>query len=80
MIRLSLMDTARVRTCTTLDITRSIRMDETFFMGRVTPLAAAAIRFALLLGLVLIESLAFYTLVVTFGRYRSYSQVPVGGG
>jgi len=30
------------------------------------PGAAAAIRFALLLGLVLIESLALYTLVVAF--------------
>jgi F-type H+-transporting ATPase subunit c len=30
------------------------------------PAAAAAIRFALLLGLVLIESLALYTLVVAF--------------
>src|SRR5262245_59582119 len=34
-------------------------------MGR-NPGAAAAIRFALLLGLVLIESLALYTLVIIF--------------
>jgi F-type H+-transporting ATPase subunit c len=30
------------------------------------PAASAAIRFALILGLVLIESLALYTLVITF--------------
>jgi F-type H+-transporting ATPase subunit c len=34
-------------------------------MGR-NPSAVAAIRFALILGLVLIESLALYTLVITF--------------
>ncbi|MCL4853954.1 MAG: ATP synthase F0 subunit C [Bryobacteraceae bacterium] len=32
------------------------------------PSAAAAIRFALLLGLVLIESLALYTLVIIFAK------------
>ena len=36
-------------------------------MGR-NPGAAAAIRFALLLGLVLIESLALYTLVIIFAK------------
>jgi F-type H+-transporting ATPase subunit c len=35
------------------------------------PGAAAAIRFALLLGLVLIESLALYTLVVIFVNVKS---------
>src|SRR5271165_1306390 len=33
------------------------------------PGAAAAIRFALILGLVLIESLALYTMVIIFGGY-----------
>jgi F-type H+-transporting ATPase subunit c len=36
-------------------------------MGR-NPGASAAIRFALLLGLVLIESLALYTLVIIFAK------------
>jgi F-type H+-transporting ATPase subunit c len=36
-------------------------------MGR-NPGAAASIRFALLLGLVLIESLALYTLVIIFAK------------
>ena len=36
-------------------------------MGR-NPSAAGAIRFALLLGLVLIESLALYTLVIIFAK------------
>jgi F-type H+-transporting ATPase subunit c len=36
-------------------------------MGR-NPAASAAIRFALILGLVLIESLALYTLVIVFLR------------
>lgn len=36
-------------------------------MGR-NPGAAAAIRFALILGLVLIESLALYTLVIIFAK------------
>src|SRR5215468_9364741 len=34
------------------------------------PGAAAAIRFALLLGLVLIESLALYTLVIIFAKVK----------
>lgn len=38
-------------------------------MGR-NPGAAAAIRFALLLGLVLIESLALYTLVIIFAKVK----------
>jgi len=38
-------------------------------MGR-NPGAAAAIRFALLLGLVLIESLALYTLVIIFTKVK----------
>ncbi|MFN7993789.1 MAG: ATP synthase F0 subunit C [Bryobacteraceae bacterium] len=38
-------------------------------MGR-NPGAAAAIRFALLLGLVLIESLALYTLVIIFVKVK----------
>ena len=35
------------------------------------PGAAAAIRFALLLGLVLIESLALYTLVIIFAKVKA---------
>src|ERR1700746_1824028 len=38
-------------------------------MGR-NPGASAAIRFALLLGLVLIESLALYTLVIIFAKVK----------
>jgi F-type H+-transporting ATPase subunit c len=38
-------------------------------IGR-NPGAAAAIRFALLLGLVLIESLALYTLVIIFAKVK----------
>jgi F-type H+-transporting ATPase subunit c len=38
-------------------------------MGR-NPGAAAAIRFALLIGLVLIESLALYTLVIIFAKVK----------
>ena len=38
-------------------------------MGR-NPGGSAAIRFALLLGLVLIESLALYTLVITFTKVK----------
>ena len=37
------------------------------------PGAAAAIRFALILGLVLIESLALYTLVITFVARARFS-------
>ena len=39
-------------------------------MGR-NPGASAAIRFALLLGLVLIESLALYTLVIIFAKVKA---------
>jgi F-type H+-transporting ATPase subunit c len=38
-------------------------------MGR-NPGASAAIRFALILGLVLIESLALYTLVIIFAKVK----------